>query len=54
MQSNDQERKLELQAALAKPINERNGEEVVLTGRAGKLRKPALAADDMELANVGS
>ena len=50
--SNDQQRKLELQAALAKPINERNGEELVLTGRAGKSRKTARAADDMELANV--
>ena len=48
----DQKAKAELQAAFAKPINERNGEELLLTGRAGKSRKIARAADDMELSNV--
>ena len=49
--SGDQQRSA-LQAALAKPINERNGEELVRTGRAGKVRKTESAADDMDLANV--
>ena len=48
----DQKAKAELQAAFAKPSNERNGEELLLTGRAGKSRKTARAADDMELSNV--
>ena len=46
-----------LQAALAKPIGERNGEELVLTGRAAgkasKVRKTETAAADLDLANVG-
>ena len=46
-----------LKAALAKPIGERNGEELVLTGRAAgkasKVRKTETAAADLDLANVG-
>ena len=49
--SGDQQRSA-LRAALAKPIHERNGEELVLTGRAGKVRKTETAADDMDLSNV--
>ena len=49
---NDRQQKAELEAAFAKPINERNGEELLLTGRAGKHRKTARAADDMGLSNV--
>jgi hypothetical protein len=41
-----------LQAALAKPIAERNGEELVLTGRSGKVRKTEAAAADLDLANI--
>ena len=50
--SSDQQRSA-LRSALAKPIHERNGEELVLTGRAGKFRKTDEAADDMDLSNVG-
>lgn len=46
-----------LKAALAKPIGERNGEELVLTGRAAgkasKVRQTETAAADLDLANVG-
>ena len=46
-----------LKAALAKPIGERNGEELVLAGRAAgkasKVRKIDTAAADLDLANVG-
>ena len=49
--SSDQQQSA-LRAALAKPISERNGEELVLTGRAGKVQKTDTAAEDMELSNV--
>ena len=46
-----------LKTALAKPIEERSGEELVLTGRAAgtasKVRKTDTAAADLDLANVG-
>ena len=41
-----------LEAAMAKPIAERNGEELVLAGRAGEQRKTETAAADLDLANV--
>ena len=41
-----------LEAALAKPISQRSGEELRLTGRAGKIRKTENAAADLELSNV--
>ena len=41
-----------LEAALAKPILERSGEELCITGRAGKRTKTETAAIDQDLANV--
>ena len=41
-----------LEAALAKPISQRNGEELRITGRAGKVRKTDAVAADLDLSNV--
>ena len=41
-----------LDAAMAKPLEERTGDELVLTGKAGKVRKTDAVADDLDLANV--
>ena len=41
-----------LEAALAKPIHERTGEELCITGRAGKRTKTEAAAIEQDLANI--
>ena len=41
-----------LDAAMAKPLEERTGDELVLTGKAGKLRKTDAVVEDLDLANV--
>ena len=44
--------KTALEAALAKPILQRSGEELRITGRAGKIRKTETAAADLDLSNL--
>ena len=45
-------RKWSLDDALAKPIHERDEDEVLATARAGKQAKTSNAAEDMEMFNV--
>ena len=48
----EQSEQAKLEAALAKPILERTGEELCITGRAGKRTKTEAAAIEQDLANV--
>ena len=48
----EQTEQAKLEAALAKPILERTGEELYITGRAGKRTKTETAAIEQDLSNV--